>query len=67
MPNESAVNLNSSTSSTSSAKSNSDGPEIKGGDPHLLIVYAASPELKGTYANSKLKDYVSYFTNLISL
>jgi len=49
-PNESGAHHHGSTSSSSS-KSNSDGPEIKGGEPQLLIVYAASPELKGECHN----------------
>jgi len=31
--------------SQSSGKAGSDGPEVKGGDPHILMVYAASPDL----------------------
>ena len=33
--------------STTVGKPSCDGPEVKGGDPHVLIVYAASPNLAG--------------------
>ena len=34
--------------STTNSKANCDGPEVKGGDPHILIVYACCPNLTGT-------------------
>lgn len=47
--NESSSSSSRHHSSSSSRSGLGEGPAIKGGEPHLLIVYAASPDLKGIY------------------
>jgi len=32
---------------SASGKASADGPEVKGAEPHILMVYACSPDLKG--------------------
>ena len=32
---------------SASGKAGADGPEVKGAEPHILMVYACSPDLQG--------------------